>query len=203
MSQLQVIGAGNNIYDFCSESNNLFRFGSNWYNFAQKCFRNTRSWSMSSYESGQYMPMDVRSNYVQVLPEPGCHERMERWCQALEGEDAIIASELMEGYKSCVDQPSAGLFKELLAINPDAKVILSVRNSAEEWYASASRTIIKVAALNNTKKQYWDRMQYKWYAAHMPNKKIPETKQEYIVSRVSKFKYCLSLRICTMLGQNM
>ena len=110
---------------------------------------------------------------------------MERWCQALEGEDAIIASELMEGYKSCVDQPSAGLFKELLAINPDAKVILSVRNSAEEWYASASRTIIKVAALNNTKKQYWDRMQYKWYAAHMPSKKIPETKQEYIVSRVN------------------
>jgi hypothetical protein len=44
------------------------------------------------------------------------------------------------GYKSAVDWPTAYFWRELAAHFPQAKVILTVRNS-EEWYKSARATI--------------------------------------------------------------
>jgi len=43
-------------------------------------------------------------------------------------------------YRSTVDWPSVFIWKELIAANPDAKVILTVRDP-QTWYESASKTI--------------------------------------------------------------
>ncbi|KAI8046985.1 hypothetical protein BDF21DRAFT_435447, partial [Thamnidium elegans] len=45
-----------------------------------------------------------------------------------------------EGYEAAVDWPSVAFFDTLYQLNPDAKVILSVRDP-ESWYKSVSRTI--------------------------------------------------------------
>jgi sulfotransferase family protein len=47
---------------------------------------------------------------------------------------------ILTGYTATVDWPSAYFWKTLIANNPDAKVILTLRD-AEAWYASALHTI--------------------------------------------------------------
>ena len=47
---------------------------------------------------------------------------------------------LYAGYKSAVDWPTAYFWRELAEHFPEAKLILTVRNS-EEWYKSARATI--------------------------------------------------------------
>ncbi len=50
---------------------------------------------------------------------------------------------LFDGYRACMDWPSACYWRELIALNPDARVILTWR-SAESWWASFEKTILKV-----------------------------------------------------------
>jgi Sulfotransferase domain len=50
---------------------------------------------------------------------------------------------IYEGYESAVDWPTAGFFRELNAVYPSAKIILTVR-SPESWAESFSETIYKV-----------------------------------------------------------
>ena len=78
----------------------------------------------------------------QVVKEPGSYERAEAWAETLEQNDASRAMELMKGYNSCVDFPSSSLAVELFRKNPNSKIILGIRNNFEEWYASASSTIL-------------------------------------------------------------
>merc|ERR1712227_48161 len=52
------------------------------------------------------------------------------------------------GFNASVDFPTCGYFEELQSLNPRAKVILSVRDSAEAWERSASATIMQ-SAYNN------------------------------------------------------
>ena len=47
------------------------------------------------------------------------------------------------GYNSTVDWPGAYFWRELSQVYPDAKIVLTVR-SAESWYASMEKTILKV-----------------------------------------------------------
>jgi len=47
---------------------------------------------------------------------------------------------ILSGYRSTVDWPTTYIWRELLAANPDAKVILTVRDP-EAWYRSATATI--------------------------------------------------------------
>lgn len=49
---------------------------------------------------------------------------------------------LFEGYNSCVDWPSAHYWRELAAIHPQAKIILTWR-SPESWWTSFEATILK------------------------------------------------------------
>jgi len=49
---------------------------------------------------------------------------------------------LLHGYNSCVDFPSAMIWPQLVALNPQAKVILTLR-SAESWWASFEKTILQ------------------------------------------------------------
>eukprot|EP00049_Salpingoeca_infusionum_P023079 m.10324 g.10324 ORF g.10324 m.10324 type:complete len:259 (+) comp5545_c0_seq1:104-880(+) len=44
-------------------------------------------------------------------------------------------------YTACVDFPFCPFYKELLKANPEAKVLLTVRDNADKWYNSAYETI--------------------------------------------------------------
>ncbi len=55
-------------------------------------------------------------------------DRLDRW-------EPILA-----GYESTCDWPACAFYEPLLALNPDAKVILTVRDP-EKWYESALATI--------------------------------------------------------------
>ena len=63
------------------------------------------------------------------------------WKAALEGKDTDW-QQLLDGYVAQVDWPGASFWPELSAANPDALVLLSVRDP-QEWYRSASNTIFK------------------------------------------------------------
>jgi hypothetical protein len=69
-------------------------------------------------------------------------EQMQTWTDAIEGR-ATDWAEIMDGYVAQVDWPGASFWPELLESNPDALVILSVRDP-QAWYTSASNTIFQV-----------------------------------------------------------
>ena len=47
----------------------------------------------------------------------------------------------MSGYRATVDSPGCDVYKDLMKLYPDAKVILSVRDSDEAWYKSFDSTL--------------------------------------------------------------
>jgi hypothetical protein len=86
----------------------------------------------------------------QLLGQP-CHHMYEivadptqipRWTDAIEGR-SIDWSTMPDGYAALVDWPGASFWPELSAANPDALVLLSVRDP-EDWYRSAWNTIFQV-----------------------------------------------------------
>jgi hypothetical protein len=56
--------------------------------------------------------------------------------------------ELMKGYGSTVDVPTADFYKEICQAYPNAKVILTVRDSDEKWFESFQNTIGSIATSN-------------------------------------------------------
>jgi hypothetical protein len=78
---------------------------------------------------------------MEVFPRPG---HVAAWHEAATGNlpdwDGLLA-----GYEAAVDWPASGFWRELSAAHPDAVVLLSVRESPEAWWKSASRTILHVA----------------------------------------------------------
>ena len=52
-----------------------------------------------------------------------------------------LLSSLLDGYQCAVDFPSALYWEQLFKACPEAKVILTVRDSPEEWYQSVIRTV--------------------------------------------------------------
>ncbi len=69
------------------------------------------------------------------------------WDRALSG-DVPDWRCLLNGYVAAVDWPSSMFWRELGAANPDALVLLSVRESAEEWWRSAHETILPFARMS-------------------------------------------------------
>ena len=70
-------------------------------------------------------------------------EDVPRWERALAGEP--LDWELVFGeFIATVDWPAASFWPELAAAYPDAPVLLSVRDSAESWWASMEKTIVAV-----------------------------------------------------------
>ncbi len=65
------------------------------------------------------------------------------WTDAIDGRD-VDWHELLDGYVAQVDWPGASFWPELHAANPDALVILSMREDPDVWYESASNTIFQV-----------------------------------------------------------
>src|SRR5258708_4709667 len=75
---------------------------------------------------------------IEILGDPS---QTPGWIDAIEGRP-VDWSKMLENYRSIVDWPGGAFWRELLAANPDALVLLSVRD-ADEWYRSASNTIFQ------------------------------------------------------------
>jgi hypothetical protein len=66
------------------------------------------------------------------------------WNRALAGE-APAWERIFAGYVAAVDWPASLFWRELSAANPEALVLLSVRDSAEVWRQSFEATILPIA----------------------------------------------------------
>ncbi len=75
---------------------------------------------------------------VEILGNP---EQAPGWIDAIEGRP-VDWTTMPAGYASLVDWPGCSFWPELSAANPDALVLLSVRDP-ESWYRSASNTIFQ------------------------------------------------------------
>jgi len=62
------------------------------------------------------------------------------WHQAARGQ-LPDWDELLGGYRAAVDLPASAFWPELAAASPDALIILSVRDSARQWWDSFSQTV--------------------------------------------------------------
>ena len=62
-----------------------------------------------------------------------------QWRKAARGE-AVDWNALYAGYQATVDWPSASFWRELREVYPEAKVILTLRDS-QQWFTSVSNTI--------------------------------------------------------------
>lgn len=79
----------------------------------------------------------------EVLIRPKRHVPL--WQAALDGELSDW-DEIFGPYAATVDWPGAAFWPELAGAYPDALVLLSVRDSADDWFGSASRTINELMA---------------------------------------------------------
>ena len=73
---------------------------------------------------------------IEVFAHP---DEVAVWTAAIDGQD-IDWGELMQPYVALVDWPGASFWPELAAANPDALVLLSVRDP-DQWYTSCMNTI--------------------------------------------------------------
>jgi len=81
---------------------------------------------------------------VEVFEHP---EHVPVWHAAAKGEK-VDWKALMSGYAAAVDWPASAFWPELSAANPDALVLLSVRDP-EKWWQSTQNTIFN--AINNSR----------------------------------------------------
>ncbi|HXZ69020.1 MAG TPA: sulfotransferase, partial [Alphaproteobacteria bacterium] len=72
---------------------------------------------------------------------------VQQWIDATEGK--IDWEEIFKGFTATVDWPGAHFWRELIGYYPDAKVLLTVRDS-EAWFASTQRTIFQMAKLQKS-----------------------------------------------------
>lgn len=72
----------------------------------------------------------------EVLKNPS---HWKRWAEIIGGGKADWET-LLQGYQSSTDWPVAAYYRELMAVYPDAKIILTVRDP-ESWYKSIMGTV--------------------------------------------------------------
>ena len=70
-------------------------------------------------------------------------EHVGQWRAAMRGEP-VDWERVLGGYRATVDWPGCTFYEELLERNPDAKVVLTVRDP-QRWYESAHDTIYKAS----------------------------------------------------------
>jgi hypothetical protein len=66
------------------------------------------------------------------------------WERALAGETTGL-DHLLDGYVASVDWPASMFWRELSEANPDAVILLSVRDTPETWWQSIDATILPYA----------------------------------------------------------
>ena len=67
-------------------------------------------------------------------------EHIPAWYQAARGEFPAW-DRFLSGYRAAVDLPASAFWQELAGASPDALIVLSVRDSAGQWWDSASQTV--------------------------------------------------------------
>jgi hypothetical protein len=77
---------------------------------------------------------------LEVFAHP---EHVPMWHAAMRDEP-VDWDALFDGYVAAVDFPAAAAWRDIAAAYPDAPVLLSTRRSADEWWRSASNTILSV-----------------------------------------------------------
>lgn len=76
------------------------------------------------------------------MKEVGEHpDEVSFWQAAMRG-DPVDYRTLLDGYTAIVDYPGAAVWRQLAEAFPEAPVLLSTRSSAEQWWQSASATIL-------------------------------------------------------------
>ena len=75
------------------------------------------------------------------MKEVMANEDQKRLWRALAQGAAPDWDQVLQGYSSCLDWPSAHYWRELISFYPDARVILTYRPS-ESWWASFEQTIL-------------------------------------------------------------
>ena len=68
-------------------------------------------------------------------------EHIRVWHDAISGRPTDWDT-FLSGYRAAVDLPASAFWRELAADNPDALIVLSVRDSAEQWWDSWSHTVL-------------------------------------------------------------
>ncbi|UJR14405.1 hypothetical protein I4U23_001402 [Adineta vaga] len=81
---------------------------------------------------------------TELMNEP---DRIVEFIRAYAGEK-VDFRRLMKGYGSTVDAPTFDFYKEIQQAYPDAKIILTVRDSNEKWFESYQNTIGLIATSN-------------------------------------------------------
>jgi len=79
------------------------------------------------------------------------------WHAAMRDE-AVAWPAVLDGYVATVDWPGAGVWPSIAAAYPDAQVLLSTRASSDEWWQSASRTILPAMAMVPPGMEAWHAM---------------------------------------------
>jgi hypothetical protein len=77
---------------------------------------------------------------IEVFANP---DEVPIWHRVMLG-DAVDVEALLPDYTAIVDYPGAAVWRELADTFPEAPVLLSTRSTAEEWWDSASATILSV-----------------------------------------------------------
>jgi hypothetical protein len=70
----------------------------------------------------------------------------EGWNRALAGDMQSLEA-LLDGYVASVDWPASMFWQELSRANPDALILLSLRDSAGTWWQSVNETILPHARM--------------------------------------------------------
>jgi hypothetical protein len=73
---------------------------------------------------------------IEVFEHP---EHVSLWHDAIKGEPDSNA--ILTGYVAAVDWPASAFWQELAGANPDAIVLLSMRDSPDAWWQSANNTV--------------------------------------------------------------
>ena len=90
---------------------------------------------------------------AEVINSP---DQIELWNSVTDGKPDYGA--IFSGFQSAVDFPASAYWQDILAANPDARVVLSYR-SAESWYESFSQTILPL--IQNT--DGWPEQARPWF----------------------------------------
>ena len=96
---------------------------------------------------------------TETITHPDRNHHFRAILQDVENEEAIKA--IFVGYKATVDQPGNLFYQTFMKLNPNAKVILTVRDSPESWATSARNTIFSCNnnsgwIPSNIKRIFWD-----------------------------------------------
>jgi hypothetical protein len=102
-----------------------------------------RTGTMSLKEALESLGFAPCHHMISVFEQP---ERLAAWTEARrrrERGEPIDWADVLGGFRATVDWPGCAFWRELVVAYPEAKVLLSVRDSAR-WYESARATIYRM-----------------------------------------------------------